>query len=172
MGAVASNGLKAETHGLTRLPRKRTMRCNTLEAGLNLVGRMSKIPTDLKVLECIYGMYATDFARLPKEQPTRSAKIYVPIDVDLVAGKLKTDGHELFGRLYYDLDHRYRYKQDDGSSVHLFAFKVGNDRHCINYPYLAGVLAEKRSEDKSNRWSLGLSLTSLGVALAALVMGS
>lgn len=132
---------------------------------------MSKIPTDLRVLECVYGMYAADFAHFPKEQPTRSAKIYVPIDVDAIAEKLKTDGHELFGRLYYDLDHRYRYKQDDGSSVRLFAFKVGNDRHCINYPYLAGVLSEKRAEDKRNRWSLWLSLISLGVAIAALVMG-
>ena len=132
---------------------------------------MSKTPGDLKILDCIYQMYAGDFANFSKEKPTRSVKIYVPIDVDAVAAKLGTDGHELFGRLYYDLDHRYRYKQDDGSAVHLFAFQVGNDRHCINYPYLAGVLAEKRAEDRRNKWSLWLSLISLGVAIAALFTG-
>lgn len=134
-----------------------------------MVGFMSKLPTDLTVLECIYSTYAEAFRTFPKEQPTRSAKIYVPIDVDAIALNLKMDAHELFGRLYYDIDHRYRYKNDDGSSVHLFAFKVGNDRHCINYPYLAGVLAEKRMEDKRNKWSLRLSLFSLVIALAALI---
>lgn len=133
---------------------------------------MSKLPTDFEVLECIYRMYAGAFANFPKEQPSRSAKIYVPIEVEAVAANLKTDAHELFGRLYYDLDHRYRYKNDDGSLVHLFAFKVGNERHCINYPYLAGVLAEKRAEKKRESWSLWLSLISLGVALAALAFGS
>ncbi|MES2883508.1 MAG: hypothetical protein V4709_01790 [Pseudomonadota bacterium] len=116
-------------------------------------------------------MYAADFADFSKDQPTRSARIYVPINIDAVAIKLKTDAHELFGRLYYDLDHRYQYKWDDNSSVHLFAFSVGKDRHCINYPYLAGVLAKKRSEDKRSKWSLWISLLSLGVALAALILG-
>lgn len=130
---------------------------------------MNKLPTDIAILECIYGLYAEAFRHFPKEQPDRSAKIYVPIDVDAVASRLETDPHELFGRLYYDLDHRYRYKQDDGSSVHLFAFKVGADKHCINYPYLAGVLSEKRADDKRNKWSLLLSLFSLAIALATLI---
>lgn len=135
------------------------------------VGNMSKLPTDLKILNCIYRMYAEAFAHFPKELPTRSVRIYAPINVEAVAARLKTDAHELFGRLYYDLDHQYRYKNDDGSLVHLFAFKVGDDRHCINYPYLAGVLAEKRAEKNREYWSLWLSLISLGVALAALVVG-
>lgn len=132
---------------------------------------MNRNPSDLKILDGIYRMYSSDFAKAPKEQPERSAKIYVPIDVDAVAARHKTDSHELFGRLYYDLDHRYRYKQDDGSSVHLFAFRVGGDRHCINYPYLAGILSEKQAEDRRNKWSLWISLISLGVAVAALVAG-
>jgi hypothetical protein len=130
---------------------------------------MNRLPTDLAILKCIYKKYAEAFRNFPKERPTRDAKIYVPIEVDAIASQLKTDEYELFGRLYYDLDHRYRYKQDDGSLVHLFAFKVGNDMHCINYPYLAGVLAEKREEDRRNKWSLRLSVLSLVVALAALL---
>lgn len=129
---------------------------------------MKKLPREVVVLQCIYDMYAEVFRSFSKEQPNRSSKIYVPIDVDAVAAKLKTDAHELFGRLYYDLDHRYRYTQDDKSMVHLFAFKVGKDMHCINYPYLAGVLSERRAEDKRNTWSLWLSLLSLVVAIAAL----
>ncbi|HEU0054970.1 MAG TPA: hypothetical protein VFQ39_17410 [Longimicrobium sp.] len=135
-----------------------------------LIQRMTNIPSDLQILECIYRTYAGDFANSSKDHSTRSSKIYVPIDIDYVADKLKTDGHGLFGRLYYDLDHRYRYRQDNDSVVHLFALQAGSDPHCINYPYLAGVLSGMRVEDKRNRWSLWLSLVSLGVAIAALIV--
>jgi hypothetical protein len=132
---------------------------------------MNKLPTDLKILECIYLMYADTFRNFSREEPSRSAKIYVPIDVEAVASELDTDPHELFGRLYYDLDNRHRYKQDNDSYVHLFAFTIGDDRHCINYPYLAGILAGMRTESYVQRWSLVISLISLGIALAALFTG-
>lgn len=132
---------------------------------------MRSTPTDLEFLECVYGMYAGAFAEFSREHPIRGAKTFVPTDIGAIAIKLKTDAHELFGRLHYNIDHRHAYKRDDGSSVHLFALQVGDDKHCINYPYLAGVLAEKRSEDRRNKWSLWISLISLGVAIAALVFG-
>lgn len=130
---------------------------------------MAKLPTDLEVFECIYAEYANAFRDFSREQPSRSAKIYVPIDIVHVAVRLGTDAHELFGRLYYHLDHKFRYKQDDGSFVHLFAFAVGDDRHCINYPYLAAVLSEHRLEDKRNKWALRLSIMSLILAAGAIV---
>jgi hypothetical protein len=133
------------------------------------LGLMSKLPTDLQVLENIYRMYAKDFKTFSRDEPSRAAKIYVPIDVAAVAKRLDTDAHELFGRLYYHLDHKYRYRQDDGSFVHLFAFAVGNDRHCINYPYLAAVLSALRQEDSRNAWSLRFSILSLILAAAAIV---
>lgn len=129
---------------------------------------MSKLPTDLKILKVIYKDYAAAFQDFKLELPSRVSKIYVPIDVDHIASRLHTDAHELFGRLYYHLDHVYRYKQDDGLLVQLFAFAVSTDRHCINYPYLAAILAERRSQHRRELWAVGLSLVSLVVALGAL----
>ena len=116
-------------------------------------------------------MYSRDFKDFDEKERTRSAKIYVPVDLRAVAKNLSTDAEELFGRLYYDLDHRYQYKRDDGSFVHLFLMKVGNDMHCINFPYLAGVLAEKRTDDRRNKWSLWISLLSLGISIGSIALG-
>jgi hypothetical protein len=135
---------------------------------------MSKLPTDLKIFKALYKEYAGAFQDFKLGEPSRATKIYVPIDVKHVAKLLGTDAHELFGRLYYHLDHSYRYKQDDGAYVHLFAFQVGPDRHCINYPYLAAILADQKSKHLRELWALGLSILSLivaGLSLASDVWG-
>ena len=129
----------------------------------------TKLPTDLQILECIYLMYKEAFVDHNQKEPDRSSKIYVPIDIDAVAKKLQTDSYELFGRLYHHTDHKYHYQHTDGSHVHLFALAVGNDHHCINFPYLAAVLADHRQEHRRNTWSLWLSIVSLVLALAAII---
>jgi hypothetical protein len=130
---------------------------------------MLRLPTDRKILEHIYAAYAKDFQNFQPAEQSRSSLIYVPIDVRYIATSLKTDPHILFGRLYYHLDMKYGYTQDDGSKVHLFAFKVEEDLHCINYPYLAAVVSEKRTEHLRNLWALSLSVLSLIVAVGSLV---
>jgi hypothetical protein len=130
---------------------------------------MTKLPTDLEIFECIYAMYLADFHNFPKERPTRSAKIYVPVDLEKVAEALQSDAYELFGRLYHHLNRKYGYKTDNDASVNLFEPLVCGDRHCVNFPYLAAVLAEHRLEDKRNRWSLRISMVALGIAIASLV---
>jgi len=50
--------------------------------------------------------------------------------------------------LYYDLENRYGYTKDDGSKVHFFSLGAGEDRHCVNLPLLASVLAGLRYENK------------------------
>ena len=130
---------------------------------------MKKLPTDLEIFECIYTMYRASFVEHTREQPTRCSKIYVPIDVDAIAKKLQTNSHELFGRLNHHIDHKYHYKHDDDSHVHLFSLAVGKDKHCINFPYLSAILAEYRLEDKRNTWALRISIVSLIAALAAVI---
>lgn len=130
---------------------------------------MRRLPTDLEIFECIYADYAGAFRNFSKEAPTRSSMVYVPIDLPAIATKLRTDVHELFGRLYYHLDHKHRYKNDNESVCHLFAFSVGTDRHCINYPYLAAILSEHRLEDSRRKWSLRISAIALVVSLATLL---
>ncbi len=130
---------------------------------------MNKLPTDLEILNHIYKTYSNDFCHYPFDDNERRSLIYVPIDVKQIAESMKTNPHILFGRLYYHLDQKYRYTQDDGSKVHLFAFKVGKDRHCINYPYLAAIVSERKTEHKRNLLALSLSLLSLVVAVGSLI---
>lgn len=130
---------------------------------------MTKLATDLEIFECIYTMYLVDFQNFPKDKPTRPAKIFVPIDLEKVAKALDSDAYELFGRLYHHLNHKYGYKSDNDAHVSLFEPVVGGDRHCVNFPYLAAVLAEHRVEDKRNRRSFRISLIALGVAIASLL---
>ena len=129
---------------------------------------MTNLPTDLKILARIYTDYANTFRSYSEDQQTRSNVNYVPIDIPALAKKLDTHPNELFGRLYYHLNHKYRYKQDGGASVHLFTIAIGGDRHCIHFPYLAALLAERRTEHRRNLFSIVISIFSLLIAMAAL----
>jgi len=130
---------------------------------------MDKIPTDLQILKAIYKQYVQTFREREFVEPPRVTKIYVPIDVRLIAKHLGTDPDELFGRLYYHLDHVYSYKQENGAKVHLFAFAVGEDRHCINFPYLAAVLAERQSQHKRELVAIAIAVFSLVISIGSLV---
>jgi hypothetical protein len=127
---------------------------------------MSKsIPTERKVLRCIYDMYEGSF---PGEGSS-TAKVFVPIDIEAVAKKLGCDKHVLFGYLYYHLDHKYRYAQGETAFVHLFAPKAGDLRHAINLPYLAAILAGQDQEHSKFSWSLGVSLVALALSVGSII---
>lgn len=130
---------------------------------------MKKLSTDREILESIYSEYAGAFSKTSLAGDKDSSNIYVPIDVRTIAQRLDNDAHVLFGRLYYHLDHKFRYKQDNGALVHLFAFKVADERHCINYPYLAAILSEYREQHSSNRKSFWLAVAALVLSLGAIV---
>ena len=130
---------------------------------------MDRLPTTLQILKRIYDKYRSEFRGESKTYPERNHVNYIPIDVQALAQELRTNHHELFGRLYFDLDRKYQYQKSDGSFVHLFALKVGGKRHCINFPYLASILSERRSEYRRNLIALVLSILSLIIALSALL---
>lgn len=130
---------------------------------------MSKLSTDRDILKCIFDMYAPAFRAAQIAPDTNGEKIYIPIDVKNVAAKLDNDAHVLFGRLYYHLNAKYRYKTDENAQVQLFAFQVGENRHCINYPFLAAILAEQleaRANEQRNFW---LAIAALVFSLAAII---
>jgi hypothetical protein len=130
---------------------------------------MKKTPTDLELLNVIYEKYYDQFARYSNESADRESKIYVPIDCTSIADELKVDGDIIFGRLYYDLDNRYGYTKEDGSKVHFFAPKVGKDRHCVNLPLLASVLAGLRHENK--RFKLTTWISVIAIIISAISFG-
>ena len=128
---------------------------------------MSKLPTDLQILERIYGEYGAEFRSYAHSELQRDTRIYVPIDVEEIARRLDTDPEELFGRLHYHLNHKYSYKTGENTSVPLFSVAVGNDRHCVHFPYLAAILSEHREDNKRRQWSVWLSIASIIIATAA-----
>ncbi len=129
---------------------------------------MKKTPTDLALLNAIYDRYYEDFAKHSKEERLRDSKIYVPIDCAEIASQLGVDTDIVFGRLYYHLQNKYGYTQDDGSKVPFFTMQVGKDRHCVNFPYLASVLATLRLENRRFKITTWIAVVALVISSLAL----
>lgn len=130
---------------------------------------MNALPTDRRILECIYQMYQDSYPGKEVGEARGKNDPYLPINVTDVAARLGCLPELLFGRLYYHLDAKYRYDQDGGANVHLFSLQVGSERHCVNFPYLAAVLAEKNEEHSRQLWSLWLSIAALVLSVGAIV---
>lgn len=128
-----------------------------------------RLPSDTQLLNCIFNKYKDSFLRFEIEK-SRSSKIYVPIDCRAVANDLNTDPDIVFGRLYYHLEKKYGYEQSDGSKVHLFALKVGNDPKCINFPLLASVLAGLQQDSRRHFVAQGIALGALIVSVISLLI--
>jgi hypothetical protein len=131
---------------------------------------MSHLPTDLELLDTIYRTYYDVFASYSEASPNRSSKIYVPIDIDRISKKFDLDADIIFGRLYYHLDQKYRYKDEGGGNVHLFSVVVGGDRHCVNFPYVASLVASLRDQDRKFRIATGMAAVSLLVSVVSFVL--
>jgi len=131
---------------------------------------MKRLPTDLEILDAIYERYYDSFAAFKLEEPSRTAKIYVPIDIGAIARDLGVDGDIVFGRLYYDMEKRYGYKHEDGVTVPFFTRQAGNDRHCIHFPYAASVLAGLRDEDRKHLLGTVIAVISLVVSAISLTV--
>src|SRR5690606_11462095 len=120
---------------------------------------LMKIPTDREILDDIYTRYYNEFKSFNKDgNNSRLSKVYVPIDVDAIAAKFGVDGDVIFGRLYYYFNNKYGYTNSNGSKVPFFQLELGptgkKDRHCVNFPLMASVLAGliDESKDRFIRW--------------------
>jgi hypothetical protein len=126
------------------------------------------LPTDRYILQCIYDMYAAEYPGDMGANGKRVNEPYVPIDIRSVAKRVGMSPELLFGRLYYHLDQKHRYTQDNGALVSLFTIKVGDKRHAVQFPYLASILASQNQEFR--RFLLGPSIAvfATGISLASL----
>ncbi|MGQ0333483.1 hypothetical protein [Halomonas elongata] len=129
---------------------------------------MKRPPSDREILREIHSQYLSLFGSFERGNPDneRQSKIYVPIDCAAIAEKLGVDPDIVFGRLYYHLDKKYGYTQEDGSKVHLFAFFVGGDRHAVHFPMLSAVLAEL--EQSWFRFTAPLVISSLAFIVSVI----
>jgi hypothetical protein len=148
------------------------MSTNTLLYGSQGLVFMSKfhnkIPTDLELLSFIYNHYYEEYSSFIEEDNTRSSKIYVPIDCKVIAAHFKVDNDIIFGRLYYYLENKYRYKQDGGAWVNFFAFNFGSDSKCINFPYMASILAELADQQSKYLTTVKVSIVAIVLSIATI----
>ncbi len=131
---------------------------------------MKNIPSDYKLLTEIYERYYEQFKNFSREAPERDSKIYVPIDIRAIADHLKTDEYIIFGRLYTHLDKKYGYKNDDGSLSPFFSMQAGKDRHVINFPLLASVIAGLKEERSKQNTSMYLSIIAITISFLTLAI--
>jgi hypothetical protein len=127
--------------------------------------------TDRILLKEIYDTYLQTFCDFDEESKSRSNKIYVPIDCEAIAKKLGLDIDIVFGRLYYHLDRKHGYTDDQGAQTHLFSMRVGGDHHVIHFPLLSAVLADLELAHHRFTLPLMLSLIALSMSVFNFVTG-
>ena len=131
---------------------------------------MKRLPTDLQILDKIYSRYYSSFTAYPNQNRIRRTKNFVSIDIKRIASDLKVDEDIIFGRLYQHLEQKYGYEKDNGSSVSFFVLRIGEELHCVNFPYLASILANLRTENRKFRVVTSISITSLLVSTSAFLV--
>jgi hypothetical protein len=131
---------------------------------------MKRLPTDLEILEEIYERYYSAFCSFTREKPNRSTKVYVPIDIEAIAKHFAVDPDIVFGRLYYHLESRYGFTEPDGTKVHFFALQAGSDRHSVQFPLLAAVIASLREERNKHLIATWLSIAAIAISLVSLIV--
>ncbi|MEW6353281.1 MAG: hypothetical protein AB1469_03130 [Pseudomonadota bacterium] len=130
---------------------------------------MNTLPTDREILKYIYKMYEPSYPGKEPGQDRGKNDPYMPINIHDVAARIGCTPEMIFGRLYYHLNAKYRYSHND-TWVNLFSISVGSERHCVNFPYLAAILAEKNLEHKQQLWSLSIAIIALALSIASIVV--
>ena len=126
------------------------------------------LPTDLELLNEIYRANLGAFTEFTDDNRTRSTKIWVPIEIESLAKRFQTDPDMIFGRLYYHLNGKYRIAFKENESLEFFQIRIGKDRHCVNFPYLASVLADLREENRRFVIATGIAALSLVISLVSI----
>lgn len=131
-----------------------------------------KSPTDIKILSTIYDHYYETFTHYINDEgrKTRSAKIYVPIDCDMIGRKLGVDGDIIFGRLYYYLNEKYSYEKPNNVKVQLYTAISNEDKQCIQFPLMSSILAKLKDERNRYLTSIWLSIGSLIIATISVII--
>ena len=136
---------------------------------INGIRNVQKVPTDLQILKLIYQEYYEDYAAFSKDNRNRDSKLYVPINIQKIADKLAIDGDIVFSRLNYYLNKKHSFRQDDNSMVYFFWLRLRHkDKHCINFPLMASVLAELKDKNKKFIISIVISIISLIIAIISI----
>jgi len=129
-----------------------------------------KLPTDRYILECIFQMYERDYPGPTSISGRGENNPYVPVDLYAVAKEVGCSPELLFGRLYFHLNQKHRYKQENRTDISLFELNVENKGHSVQFPYLASILAGLNQEFRRQLITYGVSFTALGISIASLAV--
>jgi hypothetical protein len=130
---------------------------------------MPRPPTDRRILAEIYKRYQATFADFDlKTHMSRPSKVWVPIDVYEIGSALGVEGDIVFGRLYYHLNPKHRFKAEDGSTVMPFAIEAGGIRHCVNFPMIESLLADL--EDRNIKFLIPTALATFSTLLSVVAL--
>src|ERR1051326_8206959 len=116
--------------------------------------RMKKLPTDRQILRSIFDSYESDYPGLKGANGRGANDPYMPIDLTKIADSLNSTPELVFGRLYYHLDPKYRFTQDDGTKVDLFFLNFQNKGPAVRFPLLASILAGLEEDHRKLVWSM------------------
>lgn len=129
-----------------------------------------RLPTDLELLDVIYRTNLEAFSAFSDDNKTRSTKIWMPIDIDAIAQHYDVDPDLIFGRLYYHLNGKFRQPMGENEVLEFFQMRVGGDRHCVNFPFLASVLADLREDRRRFVVATRIAALSLVISLVSLAV--
>ncbi len=129
-----------------------------------------RIPTERELLLEIYRVNYDSFKAYSEQNKTRSTKIWVPINLEMLARKFRTDPDIIFGRLYYHLNEKYSHTASDGSKAEFFAIRIGGDNHCVNFPYLSSILGGLQDEQRKFVIATGIACISLLLSIVSIVL--
>jgi len=116
--------------------------------------------TDRILLKRIYDLYYQDFCNLQKTKNT----IYIPIDCVFVGESLGIEPQIVWGRLYYHLDKKYSFKQENDSWVKLILLANDEGKNPIHFPLLSSILAEL--EQSYYRFTLPIYISSFALLIS------
>jgi hypothetical protein len=125
--------------------------------------------TDFEVLKAIHDHHRSDY--IAGHKAVGRSKTFLPIDIPTIAGRLEIDNDSVFGRLHHHLETKYGAEGADGQpNKSLFVRQLNDVPNCINFPLLESVLASLWVERRRELRTFGLSLASIGIAIASLLV--
>lgn len=130
---------------------------------------MARLKTDRQVLRAIYDRYESEYTK----QASGQEKPYIPVNVRALAEDLQCHAGILFGRLHFDYGTRFRVRKPDEPHVTLasvFEVAVGDQRHCVNFPYVAALLAGMDHEHRRNSIAIWVSAVALVVSVVGVLV--
>ena len=130
---------------------------------------MYRIPTDLEIMEELYERYFESFRKYATEDPDRIARIRVPINVQEVAEACGVEEDMIFGRIFYHFNKKYSYKDEKGN-VTTFFITDKFEGLSVNFPIVASVLADLRTEKRKIDNFLFISSAALALSIIALLI--